>query len=234
MSRVFFSFLTSLIILSLFHPPRWCRVPGSLRGCTFTSWQVTFVKSQADVVYDFSGWAPGSTVKNTGFDSSVGAATVRYASYTTASPSYVTVSQGVLSFIQAPMISGVRTMVMVARVKPSNNWAHFFDARGGVGAGWFADVGKDMRTRTTALPCVTASFSTYILLDRFPILSHASTPIVHLCLLSFVHRRLLQARLDRLPITEVCAYSYPAATIRFTLRAFSNRRRLGQLRRLLP
>ena len=112
-----------------------------MNGCSFTSWRVLFVGILADVVYDFLVFTAGSTVKNTGTDSTIGPATLVYTSYTAASPSFVTITRGTSNIVQAPMVNGVKTIVMVARVRPSgssSDWAFLFDARSGLVAGWFS------------------------------------------------------------------------------------------------
>lgn len=93
---------------------------------------------------------PGTgNVNNIGSNTGIGAATVVVSSYTSASPSFVSLGNYVSNYILAPSIGSIQTLVMIARIKTGNS-GYMLDARPALGNGWIYTTGGTIGTDWTS------------------------------------------------------------------------------------
>jgi hypothetical protein len=86
---------------------------------------------------NYSGSGP---VSNVGSNSGVGAATVVSASYTSASPSFISIGNYTGHYVLSPSLTNTQTLVMIAKIK-SGNSGYMLDARTALGNGWIYTTG---------------------------------------------------------------------------------------------
>jgi hypothetical protein len=84
--------------------------------------------------------APSGTITNTGSSGSIGSATIVSATYTAASPSYITFALGT-GYILAPSIAGIQTLILIVRVTNAGASNYLLDARPDLGGGWLYSGG---------------------------------------------------------------------------------------------
>jgi hypothetical protein len=83
---------------------------------------------------NYSGSGP---VSNIGSNSAIGTATVALASYTSASPSFISIGSQTNNYVLTPSITGIQTLVMITKFKTGNT-GYTLDARTALGNGWIA------------------------------------------------------------------------------------------------
>jgi hypothetical protein len=81
---------------------------------------------------NYSGTGP---VSNVGSNSAIGTASVTVASYTSASPSFVSVANFTSNNILSPSLQNTQTIVMIVKYKTGNQ-GYVLDARTALGNGW--------------------------------------------------------------------------------------------------
>jgi len=89
------------------------------------------------VRYSFlpTNYSGGGSVTNVGSNSAIGTATVSIASYTSASPSFVSLGNYVANYILSANATNTQTLVMIAKFKTGNS-GYTLDARAALGSGF--------------------------------------------------------------------------------------------------
>jgi hypothetical protein len=94
-----------------------------------------------------TNYSGSGAVSNIGSNSGIGSATVSLASYTSASPGFISLGNYTSTYVLSPSVTSIQTLVMIARVKTGNigytldartalGNGYIFTTSGGIGADW--------------------------------------------------------------------------------------------------
>ncbi len=82
-----------------------------------------------------SNYSGSGAVSNVGSNSAVGTATAVFASYTSASPGFISLGNFTTNYILSPSVTSIQTLVMIAKIK-TGNVGYMLDARSALGSGF--------------------------------------------------------------------------------------------------
>jgi hypothetical protein len=82
-----------------------------------------------------SNYSGTGNASNVGSNSAIGSATVSRASYTSASPGFISLGNFTTNYVLSASVTGIRTLIMIARVKTGNT-GYTLDARPALGSGF--------------------------------------------------------------------------------------------------
>jgi hypothetical protein len=86
---------------------------------------------------NYSGSGPAT---NIGSNSAVGTASIALASYTSASPGFISLGNYTATYILSASVASIQTLIMIARVKTGNS-GYTLDARSALGSGYIYSTG---------------------------------------------------------------------------------------------
>ena len=113
------------------------RVSGLYNGELTPSVAAASLSPNPGIRYSFlpTNYSGSGNVNNVGSNGTVGAATVVSASYTSTTPSYISLGNYAANYVLSPSATSTQTLILIAKVKTGNS-GYMLDARTALGSGY--------------------------------------------------------------------------------------------------